>query len=108
MSRTMAWRKSDRRTRRTVMNEYEKYGEYSQQSHLVPNRGTNVGTAVAFLLAGIGIGAVTAVLLTPKIGRDVRRSIARAYRNTIERISQKTQTLRKPDSNLPQVNRQSS
>ncbi len=89
------------------MNEYEKYGEYSQQSHLVPNRGTNVGTAVAFLLAGIGIGAVTAVLLTPKSGRDVRRSIARGYRNTIEGISQKTQNLRERGSNLLGFNRES-
>jgi gas vesicle protein len=89
------------------MNEYEKYGDYSQQSQSTPTRGANVRTAVAFLLAGIGIGAVTAILLTPKSGRDVRRSIARGYRTTIDGISQKTRNLRERGSNLLGFNRES-
>ena len=89
------------------MNEYEKYGEYSQQSQFTTNRGANAGTAIAFLLAGIGVGAAAAILLTPRSGRDVRRSIARGYRSTIEGISSKAQALRERGSNLLGFNRES-
>jgi gas vesicle protein len=89
------------------MNEHEKYGEYSQQSQFTSNRGANAGTAIAFLLAGFGIGAVTALLLTPRSGRDVRRSIARGYRTTIEGITEKTRNLRDRGSNLLGFNRES-
>jgi hypothetical protein len=89
------------------MNQYDKYRENNQQSEFAPDREAGAGTAITFLLAGIGIGIATAILLTPKSGRDVRRSIARGYRNTIEGNSQKSRNLRERGSNLLGFRRES-
>jgi len=48
---------------------------------------SNVGTAVTFLLIGIGAGALTALLLAPKSGKQFRRDLKRGYddaRDTIQ------------------------
>jgi gas vesicle protein len=44
-------------------------------------RGSCVGTAVTFLLIGLGAGALTALLLAPKSGRRLRKDIGRRYRD---------------------------
>ncbi len=52
-----------------------------------PSAGTNIGTAITFLLIGLGIGAVTALILAPKSGKHLRRDLKRGYdeaRDTIE------------------------
>jgi gas vesicle protein len=36
---------------------------------------SNVGTAVTFLMIGVGAGALIALLLTPKTGRQMRRDL---------------------------------
>jgi gas vesicle protein len=38
-----------------------------------------VGTAVSFLLIGLGAGALVALLLAPKTGKQLRRDIRRKY-----------------------------
>jgi gas vesicle protein len=38
-----------------------------------------VGTAITFLLIGLGIGAATALLLAPQSGKQLRRDIRRKY-----------------------------
>jgi gas vesicle protein len=43
------------------------------------SEGTNIGTAVTFLLIGLGIGAVTALILAPKTGKHLRRDLKRGY-----------------------------
>jgi len=43
------------------------------------SEGNNVGTAVTFLLIGIGAGALTALLLAPKTGKQFRRDLKRGY-----------------------------
>ena len=47
----------------------------------------NVGTAVTFLLIGLGAGALAALLLAPKTGKQLRKDIKRGYdeaKDTIE------------------------
>jgi len=48
---------------------------------------SNVGTAVTFLLMGLGAGAIVALLLAPKSGKQLRRDIRRKFddaRDTVE------------------------
>lgn len=40
---------------------------------------SQAGTAVTFLLIGMGIGAITALLLAPKTGKQLRKDIRRKY-----------------------------
>lgn len=42
---------------------------------------SNVGAAITFLLIGIGIGALTGLLLAPQSGEDLRRDIRRKYKD---------------------------
>ena len=42
-------------------------------------RSGNVGTAVTFLLIGLGAGAVVGMLFAPKAGRQMRRDLRRQY-----------------------------
>ena len=81
------------------MNEYAKYGDYTEQS-LTETSGHNVGASVSWLLAGIGIGATAAVLLTPRSGRELRADIAEGFRNTVSGMSQRTKELRDRGTNL--------
>jgi gas vesicle protein len=51
------------------------------------SEGNGVGTAVTFLLIGLGAGALTALLLAPKTGKQLRRDLKRGYedaRDTLE------------------------
>jgi len=41
----------------------------------------SVGTAVTFLLIGIGAGALAALLFAPKSGKELRRDIRRKYKD---------------------------
>jgi len=43
------------------------------------SEGSNVGTAVTFLLIGLGAGALVGLLLAPKSGKLLRRDIQRGY-----------------------------
>jgi gas vesicle protein len=43
------------------------------------SEGTNFGTAVTFLLIGLGIGAITALALAPKSGKQLRKDFKRGY-----------------------------
>lgn len=47
----------------------------------------NVGTAITFLMMGLGAGAIIALLFAPKSGKQFRRDIRRKFddaRDTIE------------------------
>jgi gas vesicle protein len=43
------------------------------------SEGTNIGTAVTFLLIGLGIGALTALAFAPKSGKLFRKDLKRGY-----------------------------
>jgi gas vesicle protein len=40
---------------------------------------SNVGTAITFLLIGLGAGALAGLLLAPKTGKQLRRDLQRGY-----------------------------
>ena len=40
---------------------------------------SSAGTAVTFLMIGLGVGALVALLLAPKTGKQMRRDLRRSY-----------------------------
>ncbi len=52
------------------------------------------GTAVAFLLIGVGVGAALGMLLAPKTGRQLRRDLRRSYDDARETVSDWTDEAR--------------
>ena len=87
------------------MNEYERYGEYTQTRTEEGTGNGGLGKAVTFLLIGMGVGAAAALLLTPMSGADCRDAIRRGYRSTLDGISEQTRNLRERGSNLLGFNR---
>lgn len=85
------------------MNEYQRYGDYTQQSQ--ESSGAALGTIITFVLVGAGIGAALACLFTPRSGRELRGAIGRGYRQTIDGVSERTRDLRERGSNLLGFNR---
>jgi gas vesicle protein len=81
------------------MNEYQRYGDYSQHSQ-EQSGGAGAGTIIAFLLIGAGVGAAVTLLLAPKSGPDLRHTITRRYRSTVDNVSARTRDLRERGSNL--------
>jgi hypothetical protein len=58
------------------------------------------GSAITWLLVGIGIGACTALLFAPSSGRELRSKIGRGFGQTWDGISRGTQDLRQRGSKL--------
>src|SRR5947209_17767071 len=56
--------------------------------------GSRVGTAITFLLIGLGAGAVVGMLFAPKAGRQMRRDLRRGYENAREKFDDFTETAR--------------
>ena len=48
---------------------------------------SNVGTAISFLLIGLGVGAALGMLLAPKSGKQIRKDLRRSYDDTLDTIS---------------------
>src|SRR6202046_2288284 len=46
----------------------------------------SIGTAVTFLLIGIGAGALAALVLAPKTGKQFRRDLKRGYEDARETL----------------------
>jgi gas vesicle protein len=49
------------------------------------------GTAVTFLLIGLGVGAAVGLLLAPKAGRQLRKDLRRSYDGALETASDWTE-----------------
>ncbi len=47
----------------------------------------NFGTAISFLLIGLGVGAAVGMLLAPKSGKQIRKDLRRSYEDTLDTIS---------------------
>jgi len=62
------------------MTDYESGGDYR-----AADEGA-VGLALTFLFIGIGVGALVALLLTPKTGKQMRRSLRRKYEDAREAV----------------------
>ena len=59
-----------------------------------PSDKSSVGTAVTFLMIGVGVGALIALLFAPKTGKQMRRDIRRKFddaRETLEDWSEEAQ-----------------
>ena len=80
------------------MNEYESYGDYSQREQR--EGGLNAASGLALLLIGFTAGAVTALLLAPRSGRETRDAISQRYRETVDGVSQRAQELRERGSEI--------
>jgi gas vesicle protein len=48
------------------------------------------GTAITFLLIGLGIGAAVGLLLAPKTGRQLRKDLRRSYNDVLETATEWT------------------
>jgi gas vesicle protein len=68
---------------------------------------TSIGTAVTFLLIGIGAGALAALVLAPKTGKQFRRDLKRGYEDAKETLQDWTDEAkdRARDGNLPRHSR---
>ena len=62
--------------------------------------GSQAGTAVTFLLIGMGIGAITALLLAPKTGKQLRKDIRRKYEDAKETVDDWTEDAREAAEDL--------
>jgi gas vesicle protein len=47
---------------------------------------SNLGTAVTFLLIGLGAGALAGLLLAPKTGKQMRRDLKRGYDGAVDTV----------------------
>src|ERR1700732_2262801 len=54
------------------------------------SEGNSAGTAVTFLLIGLGAGALAGLLLAPKAGKQLRRDLKRGYEDARETIDEWT------------------
>jgi gas vesicle protein len=50
-----------------------------------------VGTAITFLLIGLGAGALAGLLLAPKTGKQMRRDLKRGYEDAKETLDDWTE-----------------
>jgi gas vesicle protein len=51
----------------------------------------NLGTAVTFFLIGLGAGALAALALAPKTGKQFRRDLKRGYEDAVETVQDWTE-----------------
>ena len=54
----------------------------------------NVGTALTFLLIGLGAGALAGLLLAPKTGKQLRRDLRRGYEDAKDTFEDWTEEAR--------------
>jgi len=55
------------------------------------SEGNNIGTAITFLLIGLGAGAIVALALAPKTGKQFRRDLKRGYNDARETLEDWTE-----------------
>jgi gas vesicle protein len=56
-------------------------GKYRASDH-----GSHIGTAIAFLVIGLGAGALLGALYAPKTGKQMRKELGRRYKGAKESI----------------------
>lgn len=68
------------------MADYKRFGLYEGS-----DRGSQVGTAVTFLLVGLGIGALSALLFAPQSGKATRKQLRRRYEDALDTVEDWTE-----------------
>jgi gas vesicle protein len=58
------------------------------------SEGIHLGTAVTFFLIGLGAGAITALALAPKTGRQFRKDLKRGYSDARDTLQDWTEEAR--------------
>jgi gas vesicle protein len=48
---------------------------------------SSVGTAISFLMIGLGVGAALGLLFAPKAGKQIRKDLRRSYDDALDTIS---------------------
>ena len=59
-----------------------------------PSEKSSVGVAVTFLMIGVGAGALVALLLAPKTGKQMRKELRRRYEDARETLDDWTEEAR--------------
>ncbi|HWR36152.1 MAG TPA: YtxH domain-containing protein [Clostridia bacterium] len=62
------------------MADYKTFGDYEYSEK------NDAGRVILFLAIGIGVGALAGLLMAPKTGRQMRRTLRRKYEDARERI----------------------
>jgi len=52
------------------------------------SEGGHIGTAITFLLIGLGAGALAGLLLAPKTGKQMRKDLRRGYEDAKENFGE--------------------
>jgi gas vesicle protein len=52
------------------------------------SEGSNIGTAVTFLIIGLGAGALLGLLLAPKTGKQLRKDLRRGYEDAKDSLGE--------------------
>jgi len=52
------------------------------------SEGSQIGTAITFLLIGLGAGALLGLLLAPKTGKQLRKDLRRGYEDARESLGE--------------------
>ena len=52
------------------------------------SEGSNIGTAVTFLVIGLGAGALLGLLLAPKSGKQLRKDLRRGYEDAKDSVGE--------------------
>lgn len=55
------------------MDDFKSMGDYRYSEK------NNSATAITFLLVGLGIGAIAALLMAPKSGKQIRKAVRRRF-----------------------------
>lgn len=68
------------------MADYKRFGLYEGS-----DRGSQVGTAITFLLIGLGVGALSALLFAPQSGKATRKQLRRKYEDALDTVEDWTE-----------------
>lgn len=74
------------------MTDYERFGEYRSSER------SPWGLGITLLLVGLGAGALTALLLAPRTGRQTRKLLRRKYEDTMDTLNDHADDLRERSS----------
>lgn len=85
------------------MNDYKKYGEYSQKTS---SAGRNCGRELGFFALGAGIGGLVSLLFAPRSGREIRGEVANKFGILRRGVSEQTFRLRQRGSEIAGLGRE--